>query len=218
MTEILIIEKAINELQTKSLGTTQQFLDIHEIEYVDNRPKVLSVDTDKENGTAIVYFAVKDEKFYLAVYLDTSSEVAVRHVGAQSYNSVYFKATSDTLNLEQLASLTKLKATGGWNKGDKRKLGNSYHKNSSIHFEPNPEPDEFGDKLTKLINFLEQDRQGVTELIDKVNGYIQVVTVFHNGNTMLGGHHLDKQTIKRLGDLNLEIDFDIYAEGNFFKD
>jgi hypothetical protein len=35
---------------------------------------------------------------------------------------------------------------------------------------------------------------------------------------MLGGHHLDKDIIKRLAALNLELDFDLYAEGNFFKD
>jgi hypothetical protein len=218
MTDNLIIEKAISELQTKSFGTTQQFLEVHEIEYADNKPKVLRVDTDQEDGTAIVYFAIKGEKFYLAVYLDTSPEVAVRHVGTEPYHSVYFRATSETMNFEQLASLTKLKATNGWNRGDNRKFGNSYHKNSSIHFEPNPEPDEFEDKLMKLLNYLEQDRQGITELVDTANGYIQVATVFHNGNTMLGGHHLDKQIIKRLGALNLKIDFDLYAEGNFFKD
>ncbi len=35
---------------------------------------------------------------------------------------------------------------------------------------------------------------------------------------MLGGHHLDLKIIKQLADLNLEIDFDIYADGNFYKD
>ena len=33
---------------------------------------------------------------------------------------------------------------------------------------------------------------------------------------MVGGHHLEKDHIKRLSKLNLEIDFDISVNGNFF--
>lgn len=46
----------------------------------------------------------------------------------------------------------------------------------------------------------------------------QVASSFHNGNTMLGGHHLDKDIIKRMAALNLEIDFDLYADGNKFNE
>jgi len=38
-----------------------------------------------------------------------------------------------------------------------------------------------------------------------------------NGNTMLGGVYLNQPIIQRLTALNLSIDFDLYAEGNFFK-
>ena len=218
MTDNLIIERAIDELQSKRFGTTEQLLEIHEVVSVDGKPQVLRVDTENEDGTAIVYFQIKDEKFYLAVWLDTKPEVSVRAVGAENYNSVYLRATSETLNLEELSLLTKLRVTNGWSKGDSRKSGNAFYNFNSIHFEPNPEPDEFEDKIKKLLDFLEQDRQGVSQLVDKANAYIQVATVFHNGNTMLGGHHLDKDIIKRLAALNLELDFDLYAEGNFFKD
>jgi hypothetical protein len=34
---------------------------------------------------------------------------------------------------------------------------------------------------------------------------------------MIGGHHIEKDQIKRMSNLNIEIDFDISAEGNFFK-
>lgn len=38
---------------------------------------------------------------------------------------------------------------------------------------------------------------------------------FHNGNTMLGGPAIDKLSLRRLADLSLDIDFDMYATGNF---
>ena len=117
-----------------------------------------------------------------------------------------------------LSALTKLKPTSGWNKGDKKRFGNSVYKFASLMFEPNPEADEFDDKVKKLLDFLEQDKEGVKMLVDKANGHVQVASSFHNGNTMLGGHHLGKTIIKSLGSLNLEIDFDIYADGNKFDE
>jgi hypothetical protein len=98
MTDKLISEKAIDEIQSKRFGTTEQLLEIHEVVYVDNKPQVLRVDTEHDDGTAIVYFPIKDEKFYLVVWLDTEPEISVRHVGTENYNAVYFKAISDELS------------------------------------------------------------------------------------------------------------------------
>ena len=89
---------------------------------------------------------------------------------------------------------------------------------SSLGIEPNPEPDEFEDKLAKLLDLLETDKEGIKRLVDKANGGISVAMTFHDGNGMFGGPHLDRQTVKRLGDLNLSVDFDLYADGNSFKE
>jgi hypothetical protein len=217
MAHPLIIEKAIEEIEAKSCGVTEQFLKIHELVYENDRPKVARVDRESEDGTAIVYFPVKDQKFYLAVYVDTEPEVSVRHVNTEPSNSVYFKAISEVYTLEELAEMTKLKPTGGRNKGDKRG-GSASWRHSSIFFEPNPEADEFEDKLKKLLNFLEQDKDGVATLVNKANGHIQVASSFYNGNTMLGGHHLNRDVIRRMANLNLAIDFDLYADGKFYQD
>ncbi len=218
MTNTLIIQKATEEIEAKTFGVTKQFLEVHQIVYSDGKPKVARIDTEKEDGTAIVYFPVVNEKFYVVVYLDTLPEISVRHVNTEPFHSVYFRATSEILNFSELSALTKLKPTSGWHKGDKKRFGNSVYKFASLMFEPNPEADEFEDKVKKLLDFLEQDKEGVKMLVDKANGHVQVASSFHNGNTMLGGHHLDKAIIKSLGSLNLEIDFDIYADGNKFNE
>ena len=82
---------------------------------------------------------------------------------------------------------------------------------------PNPEPDEFENKLCKLLDFLEKDIDGIRRLADAAHGQIQAASIFHNGNTMLGGFHLDKHLLGRLNALRIEIDFDLYAEGRFFQ-
>lgn len=182
MADNLIIERAIDEVQSKRFGTTEQLLEIHEVVYVDNKPQVLRVDMERDDETAIVYFPIKDEKFYLAVWLDTKPEISVRGVGTENYNAVYLKVASDNLSFKELSSLTKLKPTSSWSKGDTRKSDKSFYNFTALHFEPNPEPDEFEDKLKKLLDFLETDKDGITALVDKANVQIQVATIFHNGN------------------------------------
>ena len=77
MTTTQIIQKATEEIEAKTFGSTEQLLAVHQIVLVDNKPKVARVDTENPDGTAIVYFPVVDEKFYLAVYLDTQPELSV---------------------------------------------------------------------------------------------------------------------------------------------
>ncbi len=215
MAETLIIQKAIEEIEAKTFGETEQFLKIHEVVYEDGKPKIARIDREKKDGTAIVYFPVKEEKFYLAVYVDTEPKISVRHVGTESYNSVCFSAVSDSLNLEELSRMTKLKSTKGWSKGDKR--GRTLWKFSKFIFEPNLEPDEFEDKLKKLLDILESDKEGITQLAENSDVCIRVAQEFHNGNTMLGGSYIDKESMKRIANLNLPIDFDLYLGGNFYK-
>ncbi len=220
MNNTLIIKKAVEEIETKNFGVTEQFLEVHKIVYQDNAPIISRIDTEKNNGMAIVYFPVVDEKFHLAVGVETKPEVAVSYVQTESYNSVCFRASSDNLSLEELAKKTKLEFSKGRSKGEPKnpKDGTGVlWPNSTIIFEPNPEPDEFEDKLTKLLDYLDHDKKGIKELINNANGYIQIAIEFHNGNTMLGGPHISKKLLKRMATFNLEIDFDLYVSGNFFR-
>jgi hypothetical protein len=135
----------------------------------------------------------------------------------ESYNDLFFQASSATFDFDNLSALTKLKPTDGWRKGTLRKSGKATYKNTLIRFIPNPEPDEFEDKLNKLLDFLEQDPSGIKKLVEVADGRIQAAIIFHNGNTMLGGVSIGTESMKRIAALNLKIDFDLYAEGKFYK-
>ncbi|TDE15249.1 hypothetical protein [Dyadobacter psychrotolerans] len=88
MTETLIIQKATEEVLIKKFGVTEQFLKIHQVVFIDDKPKGARVDREIDDGSAIVYFPVVDEKFYFAVYLDTKPEVMVRFSG-QNHIIIY---------------------------------------------------------------------------------------------------------------------------------
>jgi Domain of unknown function (DUF4279) len=213
-----LIDIAIDEIESKTWGVTQQFLDIHQVVYVDAKPKVERVDCEKEDGTSIVYFPIKDQKFYLAICLETIPEVLVNGIYIEPYVSVCFSASSETIDLDMLADMTTLKATSTWKKGDlKRDGGTVQHRVNRFRIEPNPGPDEFEDKMKLLLDLLETDKSGVMELVEKAAGYVQVAMEFHNGNTMLGGPNISKEIIARMAALNLEIDFDLYVGGKFYK-
>jgi hypothetical protein len=215
MTNEQIIEIIEIEIKTKTLGVTEQYLEIHSPVYIDGKLQVARI--DRNNPEVItVYLPVDDEKFYFTVFIDVESgEVCSFNTVANQ--RVYFWALSEKLSEKKLRAMTKLEPTESWKKGDIRKGVKLKQKYSSIIFMPNPEPAEFEEKLTKLLDFLEQDKEGIKRLVDEADGYIQVYMDFHNGNTMLGGPHIDLNSIKRMNDLNLEIDFDLYVSGNSFK-
>jgi Domain of unknown function (DUF4279) len=215
MTDQEIIAVVEAELKEPSQGTTEQYLEIHAPVRDGLALSVARIDRDRSDGIVVVYLPVENQAFHFAVYVN-ENQGAFTGMHTEPYNRVYFRATSEELSLDQLKSMTTLTPTGGWNKGDLRPNGRSAYNFSSLKLMPNPEPDAFDDKLRNLLTFLEKDRSGVKELATRANGYVQVAQNYHNGNGMIGGIHLDRDCINRMNGLGLEIDFDLYVEGNEF--
>ncbi len=211
---IKLIEK---EFKHKILGATEQYLEIHSPIYVNNQLKFDRIDRDKKDELIIAYLPVLDEKFYFAVYINTKTN-EITGVGTEAYHQVYFRATSEALSVDDLKAMTYLTPTKFWNKGELRESGKSRHTFSNFIILPNPEPDEFEDKLKKLLAYLEQDKDGIRRLVENADGAIQVASNIHKGNGMIGGHNIDKDDIKRMNDLGLSINFDFYVSGNSFKE
>lgn len=216
MTDQQTIEIIEKEFKERTLGVTEQYLEIHSPIYVDNKLKVDRIDRDTKDGCIIAYLPVVDERFYFAIYINTKSK-EVTGVGTEAYHRVYFKATSENLAMEDLKSMTTLTPTDFWNRGDLKKNGKSNYTFSNFTIITNPEPDEFENKLKKLLDFLEQDKDGIKQLVGKANGYIQVAMDLHNGNGIIGGHTIDQDSIRRMNNLGLSISFDLYVGGNGFK-
>ena len=120
MSEEEIILIATEELQNPTLGVTESYLEIHKPVTGGESLKIDRVDTEGEAGTAIVYIPVIGEYFHLAVYVDLE-EKSVTGVGTESFNRVYFRATSEKLTLDELKAFTTLWPTHGWSKSDLRK-------------------------------------------------------------------------------------------------
>ncbi len=213
------IDAAIQELSNKEWGIVEQFLEVHNIEKVNGDPKVAYVDTAHKEGEAAVYFNVEKEKFFFVIAVDTET-LEINWKDTVPYIYMLFRARSKNLTLAELASKTTLAphTQRSYSIGDKRPRTEKLHDHSFIEFEPCPDPGKFEDKMDAVLGFLEQDKSGVQTLCESHEGYLQIIMSFHNGNTMLGGAWVNRKAIKRLAALNIELDFDLYAEGNFFKE
>lgn len=211
-----IIACAIGEIENPEFAVTQQFFEVHKV-LRDNTdvPVILKVFLEK-NDTALVYFPVQGERFYFVVDIQTQPDIQVRFTFAGANYCVYLSAGSYELSAMEIEKMTTLVPTKSWSKGDK--WNNGTRPFTKVMFEPTPGPGEFHDKLIKLLDYLESDIPGVTTLIAKYNGYIQVAAMYHNGNSNLGGISLNPLLIKRMSVLNIGLDFDVYAEGNLFKE
>ncbi len=214
MTDAQIIEVIQNELKNKTWGVTEQILEIHNPVLIVNKIQIENI-IRNENEIS-VFIPIENEKFYLSFYLNSQNQEIIG-ISTEPFISIYFKATSEELNEVELRNLTNLTISKSWNKGDKRKFGNTSYSFSCIIIEPNTKPNNFQTKINELIEELEKDKAGIQKLVENGNGYIQVAMEFHNGNGMIGGPNLSEKTLKSLSELNLSIDFDLYVSGNPYK-
>lgn len=204
------------EFKEKSFAVTEQYLKIHSPLYHDGNIKIDRI--DRENVEYIIaYLPVFNELFHFAIYFDLLKKEIVG-IGTEAFYKVYFRATSEILSVKELKQMTTLNFYNSWNKGDFRFNKETKYSFSNIEIQPNPEPDEFEDKIVKLLDYLENDTIGIKNLVKKADGYVQVFSEIHNGNGLLGGFNLNQKIIQRMEKLNLSINFDFQASGNKFID
>ncbi|MCA8829058.1 DUF4279 domain-containing protein [Hymenobacter pini] len=199
------------------MAVTQQYLDIHQVVFEGGTPVLARVTSPDAEGICCAYLPIQDEKFFLAIYINTKSGL-VCGIHTESWHRVSLRATSETMSAREMAALTALPATTQWSKGQARSCGHGFYSFSALHFTPNPEPDTFEHKLEKLLDFLEQDVTGIQQLLQCTNCGIDVTMDMHNGTGMLGGPFLSAHTIQRVARLGLDIEFDLFVSGKPFRD
>jgi len=216
MTDKEIEELISSELALKTLGVTEQYLEILELVYENDTPKISRIDREDKDGLIIVYLPVKNEYFYLAIYINPR-EKQIQNVSTESRNKIVLRVDSEITSLEYLQSLTLIRANKVWKKGEFWPNNRRIYKSSGFEIEPNPEPDEFEDKLEKLLVYLSNYKEDIITLKENADVWIQVTMDFHNGNQLLGNVFLGSKNLQGLNDLNLEVSFDFAAWGNGFK-
>ena len=210
-----LIKKAISEIENPTFGTTEQLLEVLNVEKENRKLKVERVDFKSFDETNVVYFPVKDEPFFVSVYFSKENN-EITSVGTENGNQVYFTATSENLTFEQLLELTKLSGLSGWSLNDDRKIGKGKYNFSRLTFEPiKSRAYDLDAKLKLLLTELEEDTDGIRKLTKMADAGISIHhQLYIDGNN---GINFDIETINRLSKLNVGIDIDQYIFGNELK-
>ncbi len=210
-----LIKKAILEIENPTFETTKQYLEVHSVELDNGKPKVERIDFDSFENVNVVYFPIKNELFFLSVYFSKENN-EITYVGTENGNRVYLSVGSENLTYKELCKMTELKPVFGWCKNDFRKDGKTKYNFSRLKFEPiKNEAYDLEAKIKLLLSELEKDSNGVKTLSENAEVYLTVCSnLYIDGNKGIG---FDKQTMKRISDLNLGMDIDQYVFGNELK-
>lgn len=214
----IIIETAIEEIQNPTLAVTEQYLNVVDIAYENGVPKVVRVDTETRDGSAVVYLKTKDYSFFITVYVypNINGGYYVSSVDTEADNKVYFQAKSKKFNQMELMNFTTLSPTKSWNMGEKG--GNTkFRRFSSIIIEITLYPEGLEKKIEELIEYLEQDRTGIQLLTQNVADSFICAEISYHNTAYYSGPCLTKSLVKRLSELNLEINFVFYGQGEYLE-
>ncbi len=188
-------------------------LHLHELVYEDSSPVPERVGIDDFATTHAVYFKVKEQPYFFAIYINKES-LSVNGAGTENGNQIYFTATSEQLSLEEMSNYLSLSPLTGWNKGDLRRSGKSRHSFSRLIFDPfESNAYDFEGKLRILLEFLQNDHTGIKRLAKHADTYISASHyMFVGGNK---GLVFPANLIQRIHNLNLgmSIEQGVYGPG-----
>jgi hypothetical protein len=88
MTDIEILALIETEIQAKTLGVTEQYLQIHQPVYTNNTLNVERIDRERADNTIIAYLPVVNQRFYFAFYIDTTQK-AITGLATEARSCVF---------------------------------------------------------------------------------------------------------------------------------
>jgi hypothetical protein len=221
---------ADDEINNPQWGVTKQFLEVNTVkkinsEYVYER---YSIDNqtityhDIKNSRADIYdykeiafyYEIENEHYFYCIGVDINKNNVAR-VFTVNATYCYLYAYSDCMTLEEMAKLTKLKYSDGGTKGQKTNRGRGFYSTSWIKYQfARSTSHELEESLNMLLDEIEKDKEGVKYLVKKTDACIDIVKYqYVSANA---GIEIDNKTIKRLEELGLKIEIDMYIEGERF--
>lgn len=138
-------------------------MEVCEVKIEDGLFKIVRVSEDYYEDKVVVYVEVKNERYFIEIYLMKEFEIVVDFVWIELGNWVYLIVILKRLIFKEFLSfIRKFELLIGWFKGDLRKYGKLRYDFSWISFELiRNEVYGLDEKLELLFNELEKDIEGV---------------------------------------------------------
>lgn len=209
-----IIKVAINEILKPSFELTKQFLATNKVVLVEKIPLVSDVIYSQDDEIYAVYFPIEEEDYYFVIYINAEPTPSLRFMGMSAGNKVYFYAESEHESIERLVNLLGITPTKRWRKGEiipGNRSGRTYKNNGLEYANTEKMTGEVEDKLDIILETLVKHKDGIKEL-SKV-AEIGINVCYCGYKEQMWGVNLKTENIKKLADLELSIDIDLYASG-----
>ena len=207
-------EIAISEVMNPTFAITKQFLATNAVVMENDKPVISDVIFSKDGEFAEVYFPIVDENYFFVVYVDIIPEPALRFMGMNAGNRVYFYAASETETAIDLVDQLDIVPTEIWKKGDAVSARNTVSKNKDSGFEfmsSNKLTGEVEDKLEYILGVLIQNIEKIKALSLKAD--IGINIAYYGYKEQMWGLDLSANTIKKMAELGVSVDIDLYAGG-----
>ena len=217
---------ADDEINNPQWMETKQFLEVNNFEKINNEYiyERYSINNDsyryynynnppvKIECEIIFYYKIENQQYFFAIGIDVKQK-DVSRVFLRNSTYCYLKASSDDMTLEEMAKLTNLKYSEGITKGEEIKRGRKgFYQHSLIKFKFTDNTSyELEESLNMLLNELEKDKDGIKNLVEKTDA--SIIVCKYQYISANAGIDIDRNIIKRLYELNLEINIDMYCVG-----
>ncbi len=126
-------------------------------------------------------------------------------------NKVFVRIHEFDCSLEEISSKLQLKPTNGWLKGEliPNRKQPVYRKQSTWELKASVSSDSpVETHVESLLSVIEPVKEVFKALVSKYEGELSIVS--HIREDFNPGMHFDSTLIKRVAELGLEIDFDLY--------
>ncbi len=211
MTNNHLLQIALYEISSPTLDFTQQFLNRYKLKIENDVLKLFNTNNELFPGSTVFFFKHEYKDFYLAIQIGDATPHNVISSWVEPRYSTWFRAMSEDLNFSELSAYTKISPNDGWTKGDPIPNRTVLQRFSAFFVEPDAEIMNYNAQLESLLNILETDSEGIVALTHASECTIRVTTTFFKQLGVPHRHTISATTLKRLHQLNLEIDFDVYC-------
>lgn len=207
------------ELISPTLEMTKQILAVLDFELVEDLFSIERIDIDDEKKEVSAYVDIRKTDFYLDFTFNTLDSINLYSVNTKPFIEISYFPTSETLTVDELQKLTKIKPHRKIHKGESFGNGKFQYNYNGLEYLSAKGPGNITFKINSLLELLETDLIGIKELSNQTNCSNLLVTIsYHVGNGNFTELWLEKEIINRLAKFDFDITFDIYAEGTKLKD
>jgi hypothetical protein len=211
--ETQAVDMARREILSPTLAATSEVLSVHTPVLVDGQPLIAHADTTREPDAYYFYFRLEGEPYYLVVVVRRAGDHAELECACvEPAVRVFLLVKAQHLTPDEISERLGLEPTAAYAKGEHVHPELPPLAQTMWRLEPHQTlPAELSRKLDLLLDELEPAAPRIAELAKETE--ITLSICYEGCKDWLGGWDADPRALRRIADLGVHLQFDLYASG-----